>query len=225
MGIEFSKILKTLRREHRLSANEFSKKLGIGIGTVKSYEDRSIFARYKDLIRIAKYYGVCVDYLLIGDKTHFIRKIKLFELGERTDKLKYSQHQKVQSFIDTFVDVEKKINYHYDKKEFSFNSNFNHNFTEVIKHSGLTAKDISSKFSISERMVAAYKKSSECPYDLLVKLSNHFKFSVNWIVTGKKMDWQFENKQFERYIFLADQCLKPSQCQTLIEMMEKILSK
>ena len=60
----FSERLKELRLEKGLSQNSLSKLVGISNATISRWEDGLIDITGKNLIVLAKFFGVTTDYLL-----------------------------------------------------------------------------------------------------------------------------------------------------------------
>ena len=60
----FSIIIKELRNEKGLTQEELSQKIGVRCGTYCKWEQNRANASYEDLIKLADYYQVSVDYIL-----------------------------------------------------------------------------------------------------------------------------------------------------------------
>ncbi|MDE6617809.1 MAG: helix-turn-helix domain-containing protein [Clostridiales bacterium] len=64
MEIKFSKIVKELREQHRLTQNDFATAIGTTQRKVSYWETSKIEPDLQSLWRIADYFDVTVDYLL-----------------------------------------------------------------------------------------------------------------------------------------------------------------
>ena len=61
---DFSRIIRELRSEKGLTQEELAQKLGIRCGTYCKWEQNRANASYEDLIKLADFYQVSVDYLI-----------------------------------------------------------------------------------------------------------------------------------------------------------------
>lgn len=221
--IFFLKNLKILRKENNLSTSGLSKIINISKNTIENYEFKNSFPPMKVVGKITNYYGVSIDYLLNGEHTEYIKNLQLFKIAAKIDKFPFQEMTKVQSYIDTFLDTNKKANRHYDNLNYSFTDNFNNNFKELIIQNNLTTKEMANKLKLTERQIISYKNSTECSYESLIDISNIFHISTHWIVTGEKLLFDFQNKGFEKLIFNADCYLKKDNLKSTINLMQKII--
>ena len=219
----FFEVLKNLRNDSGLSLEELSDVLNIKSGKLKGYEFKKAYPPFEILKRLSNVFGVSIDYLLKGDRSKFIKNISLFGLAEKIDKTMLQDMGKVESYIDTFLYKGKTNSIYYDVLDYKFSDSFNNNFTEIIKQSGLTGKDIAKKLNVSERQISSYKKFSECSYDFLVKISTFFNISIHWLITGEKLFFDITNIKFKELILKADEQLKKDQTDTVIKLMQQIL--
>jgi transcriptional regulator with XRE-family HTH domain len=59
--------LRRLRSEYNVTVQQISETTGISIYLINKYEADSIFPKKEDIEMIAKYYGVEISKILIGD--------------------------------------------------------------------------------------------------------------------------------------------------------------
>ena len=86
---KFYTILKELRNEKGLTQEELAQKLGIRCGTYCKWEQNRANASYEDLIKLADFYQVSVDYLIghtddLGNVTVITTQENTFNKDERT---------------------------------------------------------------------------------------------------------------------------------------------
>lgn len=62
--MEFSLIFKNLRLRESLTQKELARELQIPQSTIAKYEKGQLEANYKNLIKIADFFNVTIDYLL-----------------------------------------------------------------------------------------------------------------------------------------------------------------
>ena len=86
---KFYTILKELRSEKGLTQEELAQKLGIRCGTYCKWEQNRANASYEDLIKLADFYQVSVDYLIghtddLGNVTVITTQENTLNKNERT---------------------------------------------------------------------------------------------------------------------------------------------
>lgn len=62
--MEFSKIFKKLRLSESLTQKDLAEALKIPQSTISKYENGQLEADYENLIKIAEFFNVSIDYLL-----------------------------------------------------------------------------------------------------------------------------------------------------------------
>lgn len=70
--MEFSVILKNLRLREDLTQKELAEELKLPQSTISKYEKGQLEANYKNLIKIADFFEVTIDYLLGRGKLVFL---------------------------------------------------------------------------------------------------------------------------------------------------------
>ncbi len=85
----FSRIIRELRNEKGLTQEELSKKIGVRCGTYCKWEQNRANASYEDLIKLANFYQVSVDYLIghtddLGNVTIITTQENSLNKNERT---------------------------------------------------------------------------------------------------------------------------------------------
>lgn len=221
--ISFFSNLKTLRKDYLLTLSELSNKIKISVNTLKNYEIVKQFPPHSTLLKLSNFYGVSIDFLLLGEKTNFIKKIKLFELAEKLDEKPLQEMGKVESYIYTFLDNDVVCTKRIDTCSYNFNGNFNNNFKELLKNNNLTSKYMADFLDVSVRQIASFKKETECSYSNLLKLSSKFNVSIHWLITGVPLRFNIGTPKFNDLITKADEYLENDHINTTIKIMEQII--
>ena len=61
---KFSERFRELKKEHKLSDAKLGKLLGVSHSTVCRWENGQVDIRSEELIKVAQFFGVSVDYLI-----------------------------------------------------------------------------------------------------------------------------------------------------------------
>lgn len=223
--INFGKKIQIIRQNSGLTIADVYNKTKISKSTLESYEAGQFRPPYKALKKLSELFALSIDFLILGEETKYIKFISMFEQAEKIDKLSSEDRSRIETFIDTFLGGGKEIHHFYDTTEFILSSNFNHNITVLFSHLKLTQKEIGKKIGgLTERQIASYKKNSECSYETLISISKIFNISIHYLITGKRLIYNFENRQFEKYVLSADEYLDFQKFFILMEMMQKIIN-
>ena len=75
--MEFKDRLVELRKQNDVSQKDLAHVLGVKTGTIGNYEVGSRFPRANELIKIADYFGVSIDYLLCRTNNPVIPKVEI----------------------------------------------------------------------------------------------------------------------------------------------------
>ena len=103
MILLFGDILKNLRFKNKVSQKKLGEYLGVTKATISNWENHKGQAVGDQLIMIAKYFGVTVDYLL-GFKDEEIDKVNA--LKKALNDVGVSDTEKVMQLIAIFKDKE-----------------------------------------------------------------------------------------------------------------------
>lgn len=220
--ITFSKNLKSFRESKNLSTYEFAKIIKISVSSLKNYEYMKMFPPYERLFTIADYFGVSIDYLILGEKTNFIKHTDFVNHAHRLDGM-WQEASKILNYIDEFLDLRKKSNNIYDEYPHKLKNNFNDNFSLIVEKSNYIGRELAEKTGISERQITSYKHGTEPPYKILFRISSFFKISMHALITGQKLQFDFENKGFKEVILKADEHLSIEHIEMTIKYIKQIL--
>ena len=218
----FFHVIKNLREQSNLSVNELSKKLKLSKSTIDNYEFKMVLPPFRNIIKIASFFGITIDYLILGKKTKYIKNMQLFQLASRIDNSLPKEKVKIESYIETFLIRKNKVTKIFDHKEYLLTKSFNTNLSILTAKSPLSGKEISGKLNISEQQLSNYKRRYDCTFETLIKLSDFFNISMHWILTGEKIYFDFKNSDFYELITQADEFLEKDHIDTIIKIIEQI---
>ncbi len=218
----FNKKFKNLRLQNNLTLERFSSESGVPLAAVKSFEARNTEPDILNLKKISAFYGLSIDHIISG-KSKYIKNINYFLLAEKVDLLSLSQINKIDNYIDAFLDLRKKIIRIYDKTDLKLCDNFNKNFKLLTGQSNQTGKKIAESLDITLNQYNSYKRETFCSLATLKKMSTYFKVSCHYFVTGKKLHFNFRNREFEENSLKADSYLDSKYINMSIEYMKQIL--
>jgi len=111
--MEFRERLKTLRKEHRLTQSALGAMLNYGYTAISNYESGRNEPSIKDLKKIAKYFGVSMDYLLCVNDTRdpYIERDypeKFNEIKNAYSILEDENRETLFGFLDWLLDKQLK---------------------------------------------------------------------------------------------------------------------
>jgi transcriptional regulator with XRE-family HTH domain len=220
-------ILKELRNNKNITLEQFSSKVDINFLTTRSYEANNKTPSLLNLIKIASFFQVSIDFLLLENKTFYTRSILFLSLTEKIDKMdqvkRFQIESTAKSLIPKEADIE-NIEIKTDSLKIVLTNNIHENIKSLRKEKGLTQKNIAELLNIDNSVVAYYEKKSIPPFDKLLKLSEYFNLSMHAIATGQKLNFNIENKGLQNTIHKADKLLPLRDKDFLTHLMQKIIN-
>lgn len=81
--MKFGETLKNLRDIKGITQNDLAKYLGVSRATIAGYETKNHQPDYEKLEKLARYFEVSIDYLLTGDDSFHIERMKRPLINER----------------------------------------------------------------------------------------------------------------------------------------------
>jgi len=102
----FGDKLRELRRQHKLSQDEFGKRVGIHGRHVGKYETGQVMPNAEALIKIAKIFNVSVDYLLLemqDSRPNQPQDKDLLRLFDEVSGMDEKDKEVVKSLIDAYI--------------------------------------------------------------------------------------------------------------------------
>lgn len=81
--MKFGETLKNLRDIKGITQKDLAKYLGVSRATIAGYETKNHQPDYEKLEKLARYFEVSIDYLLTGDDSFHIERMKRPLINER----------------------------------------------------------------------------------------------------------------------------------------------
>jgi transcriptional regulator with XRE-family HTH domain len=217
--------LKKLRKVKDITIEQLAKRINIPYETYKNYEGSNIVPPLDTLIKLASFFEISLDFLILWNKTPYTKNLKFLNNAEIIDKYNINERFKVEGPISSLLEREKEdITIKTDSKPIDITNIFSENIKKLRVNAGLTQKQIADHLNISANQVAFYENNrSVPPAGKLVKLSELFNISIQALATGKKLDYHFKNESFKEAVLKADKLLTLEQHKFLIELMQAII--
>lgn len=217
--------LRRLREVNRLTVKNLSDALSINFDLFRSYEESNHSPPYKTLIKIAKYFGLTLDFLLIWDKTEYVHNLKFIKLGEKIDKLDKVKRFQLESTVDTLLSKNKdnNITIRFDNFSILLTDNIKKNIFLIRKHQELTQKQIAEKIGVGKVRIYYYENKNPPPVDKIIKLAKCLNASIHSLVTGQKLSFNYNNKDLLNVLLKGDKLLSLEDKQFCIKLMERII--
>jgi transcriptional regulator with XRE-family HTH domain len=214
--------LKILRHYKGLTLGQFASQININYETLKSYESNYINPSLLNLIKIADFLNISIDFLILGELTAFPRNLELITLAKEADSINQSGRDHISLSAVAFLQTRDSItDIKYDNIELTGDIHRNIKFLRGLRD--ITQKQLSEFLEGAPYQISFYEKSSIPPIDRLIKLSRFFNVSIHSLTTGKMLNFEFKDRKFGDVILKADRCLTLEQHKILITLMEAVL--
>jgi transcriptional regulator with XRE-family HTH domain len=119
---------------------------------------------------------------------------------------------------------ESENSYKLDDTGLFITTDVGNNITLMIKDKKVKSKDVANYLNISPSQICQYEKGKSLPsYENIIKLCEYFKVSIHALLTGEKLTFDFQDKNFGKTILLADHFLTLEHHKILITLMEAVL--
>ena len=109
--MSFSEKVFQLRKERDLTQGELGNAIGVDKSHVSNWEKGKSMPSLENLIALAKFLGVSIDYLLLEnvprEGVEAINDFELYEYFRKTETLPKDKKQAVKDFLDAFIFREK----------------------------------------------------------------------------------------------------------------------
>lgn len=223
--INISQKLKQLRNYKAITLKKLAEVLETNYSSVERYEFRNNTPQLPLLIKIANYFGFTVDYLLTDSS--YLQNIKLFELGEKIDKLESSERFKIETIVETLLKKEKRESKSsFDTIDLELQETIHKNIKILRESEELSQRQLSSQLNKSPAFIRKYEDGSNnpSPNNLLV-LSEFFNVSIHYLITGRKLYFHFRNEAFKDTMLKADTQLTLEQHKFIIELMTNVIEQ
>ncbi len=96
--------IKRLRKSKSLSIRALAKLVDISHNTLASYERKSIMPSLENSFKLARFFDVPLEYLLLGEKaTVYFKDIELLELFKEVDSLPEEDRSIAKKFLSKLI--------------------------------------------------------------------------------------------------------------------------
>jgi transcriptional regulator with XRE-family HTH domain len=216
--------LKDLRNNRQITFEELSRCLKISVASLKQYDANQFSPNLDRLIEFSNFYSVSVDFLILWDKTEYIKSIELFKLADTIDKLDQVKRFQIESTALSLIGHPKElINIRLKEDPFNLENDVNTNIRYLIDKNKMLLQTIADYLESTPGLISSYTRATIPPVDKLIKLSKLFGVSIHCIATGQKLNYKFKNESLNEAIVKADQLLSLKDKEILIHLMKRII--
>jgi transcriptional regulator with XRE-family HTH domain len=218
--------MRNLRAYLNLTVRELAENVDIEENTLRKYETDYNEPMFKNSLQLINFFEISFDFLLCGEKTKYLRNIRLINLAEKIDKLTHNERSKIESVISILlkdINITNKEISILDTTKIELTNNIYSNIKTLRHDKQLSQPKLSELLNVSSSQIIHYEKSQIPPAVKLIKLSEIFNISIHAIATGIKLEFKFNNKNFLTSILNADKFLPLEDQKFLIKLMKNIL--
>jgi len=220
---------RSLRYSRRITISGLAKKMQFTYATIKKYETEHNIPPPDKMIKIADFFGISADFLLLWDRIKYPRSIRLLSLAERIDKMDVDKWHKVEATAATFLDEEnahKEPQIIFDDPEVELTSSVHKNIRLLRNRVEYSQAKLGRYLRQNANQISNYETGvSRAPAEKLILMSVLFQTSIHAIATGRKLYFEFQNKDLKDTMLNADYYLDLRKKDFICEMMEKIIEK
>ena len=220
--------MKRLRNASGITLQDIGKETDIGFNTIKKYEFDNVPPPDK-VLKIADFFGVSADFLLLWDKIKYPRSIRMLSLAERIDKMDVDKWHKVEATAATFLgkgNADKTPEIIFDDLETELTSSVHKNIRLLREKVDYSQAKLGRYLTLTQTHISNYENGKRRPPPVkLILMSALFQTSVHALATGRKLYFQFQNKDLKDTMLNADYYLDLRKKDFLCEMMEKIIEE
>jgi len=221
------KILAILRKLFNITQEELAKKLSLETNTIALYEAGKLSPSFKVLDKLIEIYQISFDYLLLNDKCMFPRNIGLLKIAKKLDDLSKSEGRSIiESTSKSFLKekINENISLKNDLIDLQFTKDFNSNLKLIRNYKKLSQEQLAKLLNIPRSSLSSYEQKKIPSFEKLIKLSETLNISIHALATGKKLNFEFQDRHFGTTILLADHYLSLEDQKILIKLMENIIN-
>jgi len=220
---------RKLRNSINISIPKFSKKLQLSAITIEKYETVHAIPPLDKMLKIADFFGISADFLLLWDRIKYPRSIRLLSLAEKVDTMDVDKWHKVEATAATFLreaNAHKEPEIIFDDLETELTSSVHKNIRLLRNRVEYSQSKLGRYLSLSPNHISSYETGvSKPPAEKLILMSALFQTSIHAIATGRKLYFQFQNKDFKDTMLNADYYLDLRKKDFICEMMENIIEE
>jgi transcriptional regulator with XRE-family HTH domain len=215
--------IKQLRKVQNITLIDLQKKTNIEINTLKNYEN-FLLPSIKNLIKISSFFGVSIDFLLLGNNTKYPQNIYLISLAQKIDSLDQFKRFQIESTANSLIGKkDNNIQVKTDNFDLLLTDNIHENIKTLRKYKKFSQKQIAKYLNIHPTSIYSYEKKSIPPAIKLFKIAEFLDVSVHSIATGKKLQFNFTNNHLLNIMLKADKFLTLQEKYFFIHLMQRII--
>ena len=212
-----------------ISIPELNKKINLGIDAIRQYEVERSLPPLDKMKKITSFFGISTDYLLLWDQIRYPRSIRLLSLAEKINAMEVDRWHNVKTTTDTFLGKEnanKDPVIIFDDPEAELTSSVHKNVRLLRNRVEYSQEKLGRYLTQATNHISNYETGVSRPSaENLILMSALFQTSVHAIATGRKLYFQFQNKDLKDTMLNADYYLPLKDKDFLCRMMEKIIEK
>lgn len=223
-NIKISENLKTLRKINNLTAEQLAKSINLKIFLLHSYENHKKIPPIITLIKIATFFGISLDYLILGLSTTYPKNLNLFFFGYKIDLFDMNERYKIEGSISALVGKKEiKQSMKFDNSDINLTNSFHQNIKILRLKKSYTQLELSRIIGIKRLQIIKYEQNAYPRIEKIVKLSEILDISIHALLTGKKLFFSFQNQGLFKGIQNADILLSLEEQQFIIKQMQRII--
>lgn len=219
--------LRNLRRAKNITVKELHGATGIAENTLRKYETDFKVPYLPNMLKIAQYFGISLDFLLRWDTTSYPKSLYLLSLAEKFDQMDQAKRFQIESTANSLLgskhatlDIEIRT----DNLEIELTENIHKNIKLLREYRGIRQRQVAEYLGITTSQVSWYEKNHPPPGIKLIKISEFLDISIHALVTGKKLNGNnIENAALRKTILKADKLLPLQEKNILIHLMKRII--
>lgn len=216
--------LKELRNNRQITFEDLSKQLNISITSLQKYEVDQFSPNLSRLIDFSKFYSVSIDFLILWNKTEYIKSIELFQLADSIDKLDQVKRFQIESTALSLIGIAREpIQFQVKEDSSNLENDVNTNIKYLIDKNKMLLQTVAEYLESTPGLISSYTRSTIPPVDKLIKLSKLFGVSIHCLATGNKLKFNFKNESLNEAIIKADRLLSLKDKEMLIHLMKRII--
>lgn len=215
--------LKLFRNGFGLTQEQLAKALCVEPVTIAFYETGKRKPSINQLMKLAEIYGVSLDFLILNQNCNYPRNLKLLKLAKILDNEALSEaRNNVEGMIKTLwskkLDAEGFLRQ--DSREINLSLSFHKNLKDLRYFNKLTQPKLASFIDVSRTLLNQYETKTFPSIERLIELSKIFDLSMHAMVSGEKLNFDFEDRFFGKTILSADQHLTIEEHKTLVNLLK-----
>lgn len=221
--INFPENLKKLRNAYHHSTNDLADLLSLTVQNIKSYEQSKALPSIDNMISISNFFGVSIDYLLIGNKKNkYINYTRFMSLIHKIEP-KNSIRNSIENTLANII-TNKSGPSQMETEKTNITADLHANLKLLRTQAEITQDSLAKSFGLKWKYsVMKYEQTATPQYDTLLKYSNKFNISVHYLVTGKVLAFDLKDGYLKENALIADKNLNFEDVDNIIKLLEKII--